>query len=56
MPEELPDNSEDSEDKTEPTAPLEVKITNNKKTPEWNDSKDDSEYEDIILTDEDMNI
>ncbi len=55
MPEELPDNSEDSEAESEPVQPLEVKVTNPKDI-KWNDSKDDSEYEDLGITDEDMNI
>ncbi len=55
MPEELPDNSEDSSAESEPDKPLEVKVTN-KQDAKWNDSKDDSEYEDLGITDEDMNI
>ncbi len=37
--------------------PLEVKITNSpKKELKWDDSKDDIEYEDLGITEEDMDI
>jgi len=53
LPEELPDNSEES---PEETAPLEVKVTNQSKESRWDDSKDDVEYDDLGITAEDMDI
>ncbi len=48
---------EPTEEKISETEPLEVKITNSpKKDVQWNDSKDDIEYEDLGITEEDMDI
>ncbi len=48
---------EPTEDKVPESEPLEVKITNSpKKEVQWNDSKDDIEYEDLGITEEDMDI
>jgi len=48
---------EPTEEKISETEPLEVKITNSpKKEVKWNDSKDDIEYEDLGITQEDMDI
>ncbi len=54
MPEELPDNSEESKEEVDTT--LSVKVTNQVKETKWNDSKDDSEYDELDITEEDMNI
>ncbi len=48
---------EESSDSKAPPLPLDVKITNpTKPKPDFYDSKDDLEYEEIILTDEDKDI
>ncbi len=48
---------EPTEEKISEPEPLEVKITNSpKKELKWNDSKDDIEYEDLGITEEDMDI
>ncbi len=47
-------DSQESPDSEAPTPPLEVKVTN--KESKWNDSRDDIEYEEIILSDEDKDI
>ncbi len=45
------------EPKEDDSTPLEVKITNSpKKEVQWNDSKDDIEYDDLGITEEDMDI
>ncbi len=50
----VPEESSDSE---APSLPLEVKITNPTKIkPDFYESKDDIEYEEIILSDEDKDI
>jgi len=54
LPEELNDNSEDSD--KDVTEPVEVKITNQQKELKWNDSRDAAEYDDIELSEEDMDI
>ncbi len=50
--------SQESPDSEAPSVPpLEVKITNNPvKDVKWNDDKDDIEYDEIVLTKEDMDI
>jgi len=46
-----------TEEKISEPAPLEVKITNSpKKEVQWNDSKDDIEYDELTLSDEDKDI
>ncbi len=54
----MSDEVEDTVDqKISEDKPLEVKITNTpKKEVKWNDSKDDIEYEDLGITEEDMDI
>ncbi len=48
---------EPTEEKISEPVPLEVKITNSpKKEVKWDDSKDDVEYEDLGITQEDMDI
>ncbi len=48
---------EPTEEKISEPGPLEVKITNSpKKEVQWNDSQDDIEYEDLGITEEDMDI
>ncbi len=48
---------EPTEEKISEVTPLEVKITNSpKKEVQWNDSQDDVEYEDLGITEEDMDI
>ncbi len=48
---------EPTEDKVDESSPLEVKITNSpKKEVQWNDSQDDVEYQDLGITEEDMDI
>ncbi len=48
---------EPKDEKISEPVPLEVKITNSpKKEVQWNDSKDDIEYEDLGITEEDMDI
>ncbi len=50
----VPDESSDSE---APAAPIEVKITNAPaKDIKWNDERDDIEYDEIVLTDEEKDI
>ncbi len=54
MSEEVEDTTEE---KISEPSPLEVKITNSpKKEVQWNDSKDDVEYDDLGITEEDMDI
>ena len=46
-----------TDEKISESPPLEVKITNSpKKELKWNDSKDDIEYDELTLSDEDMDI
>jgi len=46
-----------SEEKISEPSPLEVKVTNTPtKDVRWDDSKDDSEYDDLGITDEDKDI
>jgi len=46
-----------TEEKISEPIPLEVKITNSpKKEVKWNDSKDDIEYDELTLSDEDKDI
>ncbi len=59
----MSDNQENTEssDSTSPESkeevPLNVKITNpDKKESKWNDDRDDMEYDEIILSKEDMDI
>ncbi len=54
----MDDDTEDTSDtKISEDTPLEVKVTNSpKKDVQWNDSKDDSEYDDLGITDEDKDI
>ncbi len=58
----MSDNVENTETPVEnpteaPMKPLEVKVTNpDKKETKWNDDRDDMEYDEIILTKEDMDI
>ncbi len=48
---------EPKDEKISEPVPLEVKITNSpKKEVQWNDSKDDIEYDDLGITEEDMDI
>ncbi len=50
----VPEESSDSE---APAAPLEVKVTNTPvKEVKWNDERDDIEYDEIVLTDEEKDI
>ncbi len=57
MSEDTETPSQESPDSEAPPLPLEVKITNpDKPKPDFYDSKDDLEYEEIILTDEDKDI
>ncbi len=58
MSEDTETPSQESPDSEAPSvAPLEVKVTNEPvKDTKWNDDKDDLEYEEIILTKEDMDI
>ncbi len=58
MSEDQPESVEEpTEEKISEPEPLEVKITNSpKKEVQWNDSKDDIEYEDLGITEEDMDI
>ncbi len=54
MSEEVEDTQET---KISEKKPVEVKITNSpKKEVQWNDSKDDIEYDELTLSDEDMDI
>jgi len=51
-----PDDDKVEEDAPAVT-PLEVKVTNTPtKDVKWNDDRDDMEYDEIVLTDEDKNI
>ncbi len=55
----MSDKVEEPTDKkiSDDVPPLEVKITNSpKKEVQWNDSQDDIEYEDLGITEEDMDI
>jgi len=46
-----------SDTKISEDSPIQVKITNPlKKEVQWNDSKDDIEYDELTLSDEDMDI
>ncbi len=58
MSEDTETPSQESPDsEAPPVTPLEVVVTNNTKPkPDFYDSKDDLEYEEIILTDEDKDI
>jgi len=48
---------EPTEEKISEPEPLAVKITNqSKKDVKWDDSKDDIEYEDLGISEEDMDI
>ncbi len=54
---EEPEVEEPTEEKISESVPLEVKVTNSpKKEVQWNDSKDDIEYDDLGITEEDMDI
>ncbi len=49
-------SEEEKKEEPEPS-PLKVEVTNEpKKQISWNDSQDDENYEDIVLSDEEMNI
>ncbi len=49
--------SDNTEDETPEVTPLEVKITNTPvKDTKWNDDRDDIEYDEIIITKEEMDI
>ncbi len=56
----MSDNEENTEtpvsESDEPEKPLEVIVKNQPKDKKWNDSHDDSEHDEIILTKEDMDI
>ncbi len=57
MSEDTETPSQESSDSEAPSLPLDVKIVNETKPkPDFYDSKDDIEYEEIILTDEDKDI
>ncbi len=58
MSEDTPTPSEESPDSETPVVkPLEVKITNPTKSAQaWNDSVDDMEYDEIVLSKEDKDI
>jgi len=54
---EVPADENSSDDSSTQVPPLKVEISNPiKKVREWNDSRDDIEYEEIQLTKEDMDI
>ncbi len=58
MSEDTPPPAEESPDSETPVVkPLEVKITNpTKSSKEWNDSCDDIEYDEIVISKEDKDI
>jgi len=52
-----PDDDKVEEEAPAVTPPIEVKVTNTPvKEVKWNDDKDDTEYDIIVLSDEDKNI
>jgi len=54
---EVPPDENSDEDSSVVVPPLKVEISNpQKKEKQWNDSRDDIEYEEIKLTKEDMDI
>lgn len=53
MPNEVDEIIDEPVDDTEPLQPLEVKIIN-KNEKKWNDSNDEPEYDEHIITDEEI--
>jgi len=50
-------SEESTDSEAPPVSPIEVKITNNPvKDVKWDDERDDIEYDEIILTKEEMDI
>ncbi len=49
-------SEESTDDEVPPVTPIEVKVIAQPKLKEWNDEKDDIEYDEIILTKEEMDI
>ncbi len=49
-------SEESTDDEAPAVTPIEVKVIAQTKPTEWNDDKDDIEYDEIILTNEEMDI
>ncbi len=47
---------DDKVEEEAPAVPIKVELTNAPKITKWNDDKDDIEYNEIVLTDEEKNI
>ncbi len=50
----VPNETDEITDEVEETVPLEVKIVQDKKETKWNDSVEDTEYDEHIITDEEI--
>ncbi len=49
-------SEESTDDEAPPVTPIEVIVKSQPKLTAWNDEKDDIEYDEIILTKEEMDI